>query len=214
MLTFRLLSATHTEILGSVNSVLATKDASLKRAWESQYGPGLDMDLDPNVTSATSNLKVTNNVVQFYNALPPNSVVRTSALNQLFDGVATSSVCDLLSVKQRTVYRAREAESKPLEYYLTNLGIPRDRLGEAEDWAVVWLDALQEPSGKPCKCYIGLFKSMYAEYLAWCVKKKYPPVCPEILDRIRRDRRIWILKGDIFLVCFFFSCIRLFLLKS
>lgn len=42
---------------------------------------------------------------------------------------------------------------------------------------------------------------MYAEYFAWCMKEKRPFVSPEILDRIRRERRIWLLKGDIFQVC-------------
>ena len=35
----RLLSAAHVEILGSIDGVLETKDKSLKRAWESQFGP-------------------------------------------------------------------------------------------------------------------------------------------------------------------------------
>lgn len=187
-------------MLAAVGEILDKKEASLKRAWESNYGEKLGMKLDPQSLQASHNLQITNNVTKFYNELPENSVVRTSALGQLLHGVPADAAASYLGIDSRSVYRARENDVKPLCYYLVNLGLPRDRLGEAQDFAIEWCDSLQEPSGKLCKCYFGLFKSMYAEYYAWCVKEMHLHVCPEILDRIRRERRVWLLKGDIFLV--------------
>lgn len=188
----------------AINEVLDAKDPSLKRAWMRVYGQGLGMTLDADMSPLVHNQQIVDNVIEFYRDLPANSPVRTSFLQQLFRGVPAESVAKYLDIEDRTVYKSRDQPAKPPSYYLVNLGIPRDRLGKAEDFAIEWCESLQEASGKLRKCYFGLFKSMYAEYYAWCVKEKHPYVSPEILERIRRDRRVWILKGDIFLVCFRF----------
>jgi hypothetical protein len=189
------------EVLESVSKVLATKEPLLKRAWETAYGDGLRMQLESNVLSDANNAQIVNNVVACFKELPANSVVRTSLLQHLFQGVPAANVAAMLDIDRRSVFRAREAEAPSPSYYLINLGIPRDCNREAEAYATQWCDSLQIPSGKLRKCFFGLFKSMYAEYFSWCMKERHPFVCPAILERIRRERRIWILKGDIFLVC-------------
>lgn len=160
------------------------------------------MELDPAVLLADDNTKIASNVAQFYKRLPTNSVIRSSAMQEFYADVNMSTVTSYLDLTERSIRGSRTVNAKPLTYYLTNLGIPRDRLGLAEDYAVDWLEMLQEPSGKTNKCYFGRFKSMYSDYFKWCLKKDYSYVSPSILDRIRRDRRIWLLKGDIFLVWF------------
>lgn len=200
-LTIRMLQATHNQVLQAINKVLVTKIPSLKRAWESAYGSALEMQLDSESLVEAHNRQIVDNVVDFYHDLPANSTVRSSLVCQLFQNIPVDSVASYLGVNNSSVHRSRGVAAKPLTYYLINLGIPRDRLGESEDYAIAWCELLQEPSGKLRKCYFGLFKSMYAEYYAWCVKENHPYVSPEILQRIRRERRIWILKGDIFQVC-------------
>ncbi len=196
-----MIQATHREVLSAINKVLDAKSPSLKRAWESRYASGLEMQLDPQSSKAAHDQQIVKNVIAFYNDLPLTSTVRSSVQQQLFANVPSDSVAAYLDLNDRSVRGCRKVQAKPLSYFLMNLGIPRDRLGESEDFAIEWCELLQEPSGKNRKCYFGLFKSMYAEYFAWCAKEKHPFVSPEIFDRIRRDRRIWLLKGDIFQVC-------------
>lgn len=197
----RLLKDTHDEIIAAIQNVLTNKDPSLKRDWESAYGESLEMKIDPDILQAADNLNIVNNVSEFYNQLPVNSTIRSSVIQQLYRNVSTEYTASSLGLTDRAVQIANQVEAKPLQYFLINLGIPRDRLGVAEDYAVEWLEALQEPSGKSNKCYVGQFKSMYSDYFKWCFKKEYAYVSPEILNRIRRDRNIWLLKGDIFQVC-------------
>lgn len=207
-----MLHDTHEEVLRAVDKVLEPKDPSLKRAWETAYGDRLGMQLEPNVLSDSNNARIVNNLIACFNDIPVTSIVRSCFIQHLFRDVPADDVAGYLGIDRRSVFRARETEVQPPSYFLMNLGIPRDRNREAEQYAFQWCDSLQIPSGKLRKCYFGLFKSMYGEYFTWCVKEKHPFVCPEILERIRRDLRIWILKGDIFLVCFSFLLIFLVLL--
>lgn len=141
------------------------------------------------------------NVCKFYHELPPKSPVKTPVLKQFFADLPHHVIVAYLGVTARSgVYRQLATDSKPLVYYLINLGIPRNRLGSKEIYAMEWFTVkCIVPSGKNKRCYYGTFTVMFIDYLNWCIDNGYSYVSPDSLQHLRKREHIWLLKGDIFI---------------
>lgn len=140
------------------------------------------------------------NVRDFYQSLPARSPVKTPVLKQFYYNVPGRAIALYLGVTEASISQALTKESKPLKYFLINLGIPRNRLGCKEIYAMEWFTVYcLVPSGKNRRCYYGTFHVMFFSYYNWCVENGYDYVSPSTLQQLRKRERIWLLKGDIFI---------------
>lgn len=148
----------------AIEKVLADEvDQTLVAAWRERYYP-TEHDADPESLLSL-------NVKEFYDSLPKSSLIKTVLIKDLYKGYTQKEICALLDLSQSRVSVALNTETKPLSFYLSSLGIPRNRCVLAEMYVLNWFSiACQVPSGRNRRCFVGTAVSMYFEYRTWCLQ--------------------------------------------
>lgn len=151
------------KMLEIVTKVLADEpDKELVEAWKRQYDWFGDVKTESLLTV---------NVKDLYHSLPHTSLIKTVLIKDLYKGYTQAEIVDLLGLSKARVSAALSADTKPLSYYLSSLGIPRNCNVEAEMHVLNWfLIACQVPSGRNRRCFLGTAAAMYFEYRTWCLQ--------------------------------------------
>jgi DNA-directed RNA polymerase specialized sigma24 family protein len=155
----------HEKLLAAAQKILDEEDdQELVEMWKNKYewfGPA-----PPDEDSLLSQ-----NVKEFYQSLPQTSLIRTVLIKDLYKGYTQREIAELLDVTQARVSQALNTETKPLSYYLSSLGIPRNRCPLAEMYVLNWFaTACPVPSGRNNRVFFGTPTSMYFEYRMWCAQ--------------------------------------------
>lgn len=156
----------HEKMLAAAQAVLdAEEDEELVDAWNQKYEWFGAAPLD-------DNSPLSNNVREFYHSLPQNSIIKTVLIKDLYKGYTQGEIMELLGLSQARVSEALSAQNtKPLSYYLSSLGIPRNRCPLAEMYVLNWFAfACPVPSGRNNRVFFGTAISMYFEYRMWCAQ--------------------------------------------
>lgn len=126
--------------------------------------------------------------------------MKTPLLKQFFADIPQVSIIGYLGMSRSSLSEQHRKDTKPLIYYLINLGIPRNRLAIKEIYVVEWFSLkCIVASGKNRRCYYGTFQVMFVDYLNWCIDNGSPFVSPSTFQQLRKREHIWLLKGDIFI---------------
>jgi hypothetical protein len=190
------LRALHKTVLKSVSKILQAE----QHQEIVEYYKRINKDFF-NLQFGSSSLltQLEKNVSSLYQSLPKTSPIKTTIINELFEGISVAEISSTLDIVPKRVYEARSIESKKLNYYLRGLEIPRERLGLSETCLINWfLLACIVPSGRNRRCFFGTPSAMFNEYYCWTIQNAFPSVSPTTFFRIRKRENIWILKGDTF----------------
>lgn len=160
----------------AIEKVLAAEeDQTLVAAWRERYYP-TEHDADPESLLSL-------NVKEFYESLPKSSLIKTVLIKDLYKGYTQKEICALLDLSQSRVSKALNTETKALSYYLSSLGIPRNRCVLAEMYVLNWFSiACQVPSGRNRRCFVGTAVSMYFEYRTWCLQCEVRFTCLSLVS--------------------------------
>jgi len=61
------------------------------------------------------------NLKEFYDSIPPTSIVRSSLISDLFRNIDSSCASEILNITDRAVNKARSASKYPLKYFRLEL---------------------------------------------------------------------------------------------
>lgn len=160
----RKLAQLHNRMLETVTKVLADEDVELAEAWKDRYGF---------FGTPTPESLLSLNAKELYDSLPQTSLIKTVLIKDLYKGYTQKEIVELLGLSQSRVSFALATETRPLSYYLSSLGIPRNRSAEAETHVLNWfLITCQVPSGRNRRCFLGTPTAMYFEYRTWCLQSE------------------------------------------
>ena len=109
---------------------------------------------------------------------------------------------EALGVNHGNVSRASEYHDRPFVEFLRQLGFPRTNRAESHQFLRSWLfsDAnCSVPSGENKRCYTGTPEMMWAEYATASLSNSIAPLQHETFHDIRRQERVGIRQGDIFI---------------
>lgn len=155
----------HEKLLAAAQKILdEEEDQELVEMWQNKYAWFGPAPLDEDSPLAQ-------NVKEFYESLPQSSIIKTVLIKDLYKGYTQREITELLDVTQSRVSKALNTESKPLSYYLSSIGIPRNRCPLAEMYVLNWFaTACPVPSGRSNRVFFGTPTSMYFEYRMWCTQ--------------------------------------------
>jgi len=151
-----------------VVQTICTDDPSLLHAFNSQF------ELPPPTTMESEVLK---NIPKLYHSIPKSSPTRSSLINELFAGVSSTDVSELLGISIRAVNLSRAREVPSMAYYIRNMEFPREKIVEAKRNVLDWFNEYcVVPSGRSKRYYLGTNLAAYSEYIAWASRLDYQTV--------------------------------------
>lgn len=159
------LRGLHEKLVAAAQKILAEEeDTELVEMWKKKYDWFGDAPIEDDSL-------LVENVKELYQSLPQSSIIKTVLIKDLYKGYTQKEIMDLLDLSRARVSEALSIETKPLSYYLSSLGIPRNRCALAEIYVLNWFSsACPVPSGKNNRCFFGTPISMYFEYRMWCAQ--------------------------------------------
>ena len=203
-----LLNILHESILSTIEAHLKNEDESLTSLWKDSVSEFFNFKFSRNNVTKVLEMSASNchldtlshNLNKFYHSIPEKSLFRTCILNQIFVDLPTQFTSNVLQIQQQSVYKGLRNSSKPLDYYLRDFGLIRDRLFETEVHVLNWFEEnTKVHSGATKRLYVGTPDIMFWDYYKDTKNKFFEPVSPQTFENIRKRERIGFKKGDIFI---------------